>query len=510
MIVKQRLIRLEGSNLKIKVALYIRVSTHEQAEKGFSIEAQEEQLRQYCKQNEYIIYKVYTDAGISGKGVTERKELQSLLLDAKNRSFDGVLVWKINRLARNLKDLLEIEQLFDNHSIFLKSMSESIDTSTPHGRLGLQMLGAMGQLERETILENTKLGRNRRNQLGIYCGAKIFGYHVIPKDVWVKKGFDTNLVICEEEAEVVRSIYQWYADGLGLKAIVNRLNKAGKRTKNGCTFSVGTVRRILGNVVYIGKTRYMTEEGEQVVDGNHPPIVDLTLWGTVQTRLGSKKKPNKTSRDFPLAPYIKCPVCGSGMAGTTVKTRRKNGSTKSYSYYECSGYINKGISVCRPHNIPAEKIEQKVLGSIQEFVSQPDIVKDLYERLNPKMEDSSKDNAEIQNLIVELSSKREKLMMAFENNKVDEFEFIKQIKTLDKEKKVLEEKKSIQDQISLEPIITLDEVNDAISQFMSLVKDTSSQKALLATLLSRIEVNEQKELVRIEVNFKNQLIKIGA
>lgn len=498
------------------VSLYLRVSGPEQAEKGYSLDAQEYQLREHCKQRGYTIYRVYIDAGISGKGVLERKGLQSLLHDAKEHKFDGVIVWKMSRLARNLKDLLEIEQLFVEHNIFLKSMSESIDTSTAHGRLGLQMLGAMSEMERSVIMENTKLGRQRRSQLGNYCGARIFGYDVISKAVCSEKGFSSNLVINELESEIVKNIFQWYAEGLGLKAIVNQLNKAGMKSKKGGLFSLTTVRQLLLNTTYVGKITYTSNEGKQIVEGHHPPIISLDVWERAQFRLNIMKNRSSfasASGSFPFSSYMKCPFCGWGMSGHIVKNTLKSGNVRTYRYYMCNQYINKGIIACRPNSIPADKIEQTVFNRLQSFVQQPSIVHQLYERINAVPSNEGKANAFKQDLkkrLDILNAKKELLMLNFEQDRISEQAFVTNFSKLNQENLDLVQPK--EERIPLKPTISMNKVKNMLDQFAIVIKnaDTEQQQALFKTMLSRIGLNKQKELVNIDFRFMNTLIEVAA
>lgn len=495
------------------VSLYLRVSGPEQAEKGYSLEAQEHQLREHCKQQGHTIYRVYVDAGISGKGMSERKGLQSLLHDAKERKFDGVIVWKISRLARNLKDLLEIEHLFVEHGIYLKSMSESIDTITAHGRLGLQMLGAMSEMERSVIMENTKLGRQKRSQLGNYCGAKIFGYDVIPKAVCIEKELSSNLVINEVESEIVQSVFQWYTEGLGLKAIVNQLNKAGMKSKKGGLFSLTTVRQLLSNATYVGKICYTSNEGKQIVEGHHPPIISLVVWEKAQSRLNVKKhRSTNASRSFPFASYMKCPFCSCGMSGHIVKNKSKTGNVRTYRYYVCNQYVNKGITACRPNSIPADKIEQTIFNRIQSFVQQPNIVHQLYERINGIPSNDGKANAAQQDLKKRkaiLNSKKELLMLDFEQDRINEQTFVTKLSKLNQEN--LDIVQPIKESIPIKPTISINKVKNVLDQFAITIQnaDTEQQQTLFNRMLSRIEVNEQKELVNIEFRFMNTHIEVG-
>jgi site-specific DNA recombinase len=140
----------------IRVAIYARVSTAEQAEEGFSIDAQLRTLTEYCKATGKILYKEYVDRGVSGKSMKGRLALQQLLKDAEEGQFDEVIVWKINRMARKQLDLLKIVEALTKLNISFRSYSENFETETPIGKFALQMMGAVGELERNTIVDNVK------------------------------------------------------------------------------------------------------------------------------------------------------------------------------------------------------------------------------------------------------------------------------------------------------------------------------------------------------------------
>ena len=151
---------------EVRVALYARVSTEEQAIHGFSIDAQINTLRNYCSMYGKRVVKEYVDAGISGKSIAGRYELQQLLKDCEEDKFDEVLVWKISRLARKVIDLLSMVEKFEKNGVVFRSFSENFETETPMGRFALQMMGAVGELERNTIVDNVKLGMAQRSKQG--------------------------------------------------------------------------------------------------------------------------------------------------------------------------------------------------------------------------------------------------------------------------------------------------------------------------------------------------------
>lgn len=204
-----------------KVAIYARVSTEEQAKEGYSITAQLQTLRQYAQLYNWEVVEEYVDEGISGKSIKGRPAMKRLIDDVEINKFDAVLVWKISRLSRNMLDTLVILDKFEKYDVKFISYSENFDTGNPIGRLVLQIMASIAEMERNTLSENVKLGMKQRALEGQWNGGSVFGYDTVEK----------QLVINHKEAEIVKMIFEMYASGKGLKAIANYLNKLGYRTK---------------------------------------------------------------------------------------------------------------------------------------------------------------------------------------------------------------------------------------------------------------------------------------
>ena len=200
-----------SGNPKVRVATYARVSTQEQASEGPSMEFQYSQLTTYCQLQGWTVINSYTDPGYSGKD-GNRPGLERLLADAKIGLFDKVVVYKLDRLTRNLRLLLEIEQKLKGYHAFLTSVKESVDTSTGTGKMVFQMFGMIAEWERENIIERTRNGRLQRYKDGCWAGGKApYGY--------VYNKATKKLAINEIEARIVRRLYSEYSEGKTLYGI---------------------------------------------------------------------------------------------------------------------------------------------------------------------------------------------------------------------------------------------------------------------------------------------------
>lgn len=147
---------------KKQVAIYIRVSTLDQAREGYSLDAQEKTLRKWCEERKYNVYDLYADKGISGKDIKHRPDINRLLNDAKNGKFDLVLFWALSRFTRSVSDLYSTMEKFQQWNISMVSYTEAFDTSTPMGRAMIGIVGVFAQLERELTSERVSAAMAER------------------------------------------------------------------------------------------------------------------------------------------------------------------------------------------------------------------------------------------------------------------------------------------------------------------------------------------------------------
>ncbi|MGG7175533.1 recombinase family protein [Clostridium neonatale] len=514
-----------------KVAIYCRVSTTEQAEEGYSIGEQKKLLTYECEKNGNTIYKIYSDEGISGKNIKARPALKELLNDANEGKFDSVMVWKINRIGRNLKDVLDMVDLFDRNNITFKSATEPFDTTTPGGKMQFQMMALIGEFERGTIAQNVKMGMMARAREGRWNGNVVIGYDLKLKEHTTnKKRKDTELVVNEKEAEIVRTIFKMYSQGNGYKAIANYLNKFGYKTKKGNPFSLTAIKDILNNPVYIGKIRYNlrpnwsekrrkgTSSNPLIVDGKHEAIIEQELWDKVQSMLQtSKGKPSRIyDGEFPLTGILKCPQCGAGMVIMRTSRTRKDGTKRRLEYYCCGNWKNKGTAICHSNAIRVDKANDYVFGKLSELLSNDKLVKDIVKNINTDRKnkvDPSKD--ELQKLTKELdkiSAKKDKLFEAFEEDIITKEEFKERVAELQSRERLLQEdvnnlKMNVLDdnvqQVSYEVV---KETLSKVGEMLGNCKSMEQKKKLLHMLISKITINELREVDSIQININDNLI----
>ncbi|WP_283720826.1 recombinase family protein [Clostridium perfringens] len=514
------------------IAIYCRVSTDEQAEFGYSIDEQKRLLEEWCKANDYIIYKCYSDRGISGKNIKDRPALKELLSDAKEGKFDMVISWKINRVSRKLEDVLKIVNLLEKNNITFKSYSEPFETDTPAGRMQFQMMALIGEFERGTIAQNVKMGMIAKAKSGNWCGGRVLGYDLVPNNSpeEEKKG-KNKLKINEKEAEIVRFIFNEYSKGKGYKAITNQINKLGYKTKKGNDFSVGSIRDILTNPVYIGEIRYNVRQNWSEkrrrninpnpirVKGKHEAIIDRELWDKVQLILESKKgKPSRIyDGEYPLTGILRCPKCGAGMVISRTTNTLADGSKKRIAYYCCGNWKNKGTSVCNSNTIRVDKANEYVFKKIEELVSNEAMIKAVVKNINKERKDKVKPAkrllGDIDKELEKLDKRKRKIFEAYEDDILTKEEFQTRKDELNEKIRILEEEKkpllnTISEDISEE--IPYEFIKDILMNFSKILNSSVSreqQKKLLHMIISEITMNESREIDSIKLNINDKLVE---
>lgn len=270
----------DRENRKI-VAIYTRVSTTEQVQEGYSLEAQEKILREYCKLKKYQIADIYSDMGISGKDIEHRPEMKRLLEDAKDKKFNIILVWKLTRFSRKLSDLVKSCEELEKWNVYLVSYSENFDCFTPAGKMIRNMLGVIAQFEREVISENVKLGLNIRAEKGKRTCSQVLGYDLYGKD---------SLIVNKKEAEYVRYVYSSYLIYKSLSEVAELCKKQGYKGKRGQKPCAQSILVILTRALYCGYNSYCGK----LYKGLHEPIIDIDTFNEVQSLL--KKQGKNTGR----------------------------------------------------------------------------------------------------------------------------------------------------------------------------------------------------------------------
>lgn len=453
-----------------RAALYIRVSTPEQAQEGYSVGEQKERLIAYCKAKGWVIADIYVDGGYTGSNLN-RPGMQRLI--SETDKFDLVLVYKLDRLSRSQRDTLYlIEEVFRPNNVDFISMQESFDTSTPFGKAMVGLLAVFAQLEREQIKERTWMGRIARAKEGLYHG----GGH-IPVGYDYENG---HLIVNPYEAEQVRKIYDWYLSGSSLKAIANRLQEEGYTNRYSSYASWTGVRNILMNETYTGRLHF----GDVVIDGAHEAIISKEQFAAVQVLHEKKYEQYRSTfqSNHMLTGLIFCGYCGA---------RYYLRNSGKYTYYACYSRTKQVKRMVKDPNCKNKvwkgaDLEPIVEAKVRELLSSPQMAAEIRAARKPRAAPVDK-NAGVEKKLKDIDKQIGKLMELYQRDDIPADLLGDRIKKLYAERIALE--------AVLEPAEPEDEGNVPLDLVEALISDAAqvwdfadvSQKhRILQSLVSRI------------------------
>ncbi len=267
-----------------KVAIYVRVSTEEQAKEGFSLDAQTEALTAYCETFDLEIAQIYREDGHSGRN-TNRPEYRRMMSEIN--SWDSILVLKMDRIHRNSRNFLEMMDILEKKNKGFISKNEKFDTKTAMGRFFMQLIQSIAQLESEQIGERTKDGmRQKAEMLDKGDDEKRTMGFTPPFGYCIRNG---ELSDVESEQSIVRSMFDQYRSGESMDSICYSLNREGSLTRKGNPWNKYNLRNILHNPVYAG---YMRWE-DILIKHNASIVVSPEEFNDIQDRMAAKVRDPK-------------------------------------------------------------------------------------------------------------------------------------------------------------------------------------------------------------------------
>ena len=428
----------------MRTAIYIRVSTEDQATEGFSINAQKEKLTKYLEANEWELYNIYIDDGISGKNLKDRPQIKKLIEEIKKKNINNVLVYKLDRLTRSLADLMNLIALFDEYECSLNSQTEKLDTSNAVGRMFLKIIGTFAEFERENLSERVSFGYEQKTREGGYTNVNgVYGYNYV-----VGKG---TLEINPLESEIVRDIYNMFLNGKAMMAIAKEFTEKKVSTKRGGSWSQSTIKSILTNPLYIGKIRYGVNKKLKnrsfAVEGTHESIIDEDTFNKVQDQISIRKKFN--IKKLPninayFSSVLICEKCGSRFHA---KQQIQNG--KLYITYYCN---NRQIGKCDCPGIS----HNKVLEAFEEYIEN---IK-LDESIEIKQDYDNDQEILLQKELDNIDRKRTRLQMLFIDEQINNIDYKEMITKLEKNRSQIIE--NIKLLLPKEKEINYNEITDII------------------------------------------------
>ena len=340
----------------MRCGIYVRVSTDDQRNNGYSIDLQLRMIKEYCEKNDYSIVDVYNDAGYSGKDLM-RPEMQRLLADIKSKKIDKLIAIKVDRLTRNNYDGFWLLYYCEEHDVKIELILEPYDVSTANGEMIFGMNLVFGQRERKEIGARTKRAMEEMALEKIHPSKAPYGY--------IRNKETGHLEIEPIEAQVVKEIFELCKQGNSTRNIATIMKDNNAYLKQG-KWASDRVYKILTNSIYIGIFEYgkYKRKSQDIlrVENYCEPIIDETTWNATRNVLVKNKHSNYGEYIHLFSGLVKCPICGNIMSSSE-SFKYPNGKLKVYYHLRCKNHNCKGFGL----HYNTEKIESKIKRILEEL-----------------------------------------------------------------------------------------------------------------------------------------------
>ena len=502
----------------MKIAAYCRVSTEKEAQID-SLEKQIEFFNEFTKKNGYELYKLYADEGISGKQIKHRKQFQQMMIDAKAKKFDKVVVKDVSRFARNTVDLLQSVRELKSYGVQVDFLNNG-EVMEGGSEFILTILGAMAQQESANMSKRVKFGKDITAKKGRVPNL-VFGYDKIPDERYTLK-------INEEEAKIVKEIFESYVyKGIGTTKIAWDLNDKGIRTKKTKSKWVQTsIVRMLKNPIYTGRvtnkksevTDFITgtrkelpEEEWIVVERPEMRIISDELFNRAQELLEQRsnefKLNNKREKtEYVFSTLIYCKHCGYSFR--RIK-RKYTADGPEYIRWVCSGRNSMGVNHC-PNTTVID--EEELLNAIKIYLksiikNKKDFMKAVekeFEKITKLRENNERSEESLLKEIEKVTVKKQKYMEMFQNEIINIQELKKYTNPLNEDIARLErELKLITSEIKEKDVLEK-ELNKTIKTVDDILNNQTITNAMLKTIIDVIEVDSDSN-VEVRLKLLNEI-----
>ena len=436
--------------------------------------------------DEWTFFKCYRDTETGTH--MNRPGLEEMLYDAESGLFDTLLVFRVDRLSRKLRELAQMVDELDKYSVVFKSITEPFDTATAAGRMMLQMLGVFAEFEHATIVERTRVGMEKKAKSGEWVGGQTpYGYERDP---------DKGLVVKEEEAVVVKKMFRMYAFGReGAYTISKKLNDAGYRKRSGRKWDKRVVLHMLKNPLYIGKVRWR----EVIYEGNHDAVVSEEIFNQVRQVLDERAEEGKGRQwhngdERLLTGIMRCAKCKSHMFGAG-----GNKDGKQVPYYVCSKRYTQ--HECDQDYIRAERLEAAIVQDIREMLGDEQFMARIWEEANRRLDaekpDIDKEISRVESKMQKVRAAMERYFAAFEEGKLKPELCNEKIEDLNSRLEELEgEKRDLEERCKRLELPAID--SEMLAGFLQhfdevMTKGTNPQKKdLIRRLVKRVNVHDRR------------------
>ncbi len=340
----------------MRCGIYVRVSTDDQRDNGYSIDSQLRMIKEYCEKNDYSIVDVYNDAGYSGKDLM-RPEMQRLLADIKSKKIDKLIAIKVDRLTRNNYDGFWLLNYCEEHDVKIELILEPYDVSTANGEMIFGMNLVFGQRERKEIGARTKRAMEEMALEKIHPSKAPYGY--------IRNKETGHLEVEPIEAQVVKDIFELCKQGNSTRSIATIMKDNNAYLKQG-KWASDRIYKILTNAIYIGIFEYgkYKRKPQDIlrVENYCEPIIDEITWNVTRNVLVKNRHSNYGEYIHLFSGLVKCPICRNIMSSSE-SFKYPNGKLKVYYHLRCKNHNCKGFGL----HYNTEKIENKLKRILEEL-----------------------------------------------------------------------------------------------------------------------------------------------
>jgi site-specific DNA recombinase len=478
----------------VRVAIYVRRSTDEEHQ-PFSTEAQDARLKSYVKsQPGWSLVARFEDDASGAK--LDRPGLRKALAAAAAGRYDVLLVYRVDRFTRSIRDLATLLDELDHAGVGFRSATEPFDTSTPAGRMLVQMLGVFAEFEREMIIDRVINGMERKAAKGKWTvGTEPFGY---------SRDTEHHLVAIDDEITIVKLIFYLYTRRrLGCRAIATHLNERNllrRRAHRKAVTQPGTqpwshktVTDVLTNRVYLGEVHFR----EIVAVDAHAAVIDPATFDLAQKVLAERgempAKKAMASSDYHLTGKITCPACNQRYLGTNAY-----GRSRTYRYYTCFTRNRYSVDRCSAPRIHADTLDALVLDALRDFYTNhldeaERAIADARNEQHQARDGYAHELAEVQEQLAAKEEVVDRYLTEYEDNKLDRETVARRIEKLSDQIRQLRHRRDeltyltdIDDQDLSTSYLT--EIRDRIGEIIS-TGTTQERKTMCEALLAELRID---------------------
>ena len=485
----------------MNVVLYMRYSSEAQTEQ--SIEGQDRVCSEFCKREGYSIIHKYIDRATSAsKDIDKRVQFLKMVEDAASGNFQAVVVYKLDRFARNRYDSAIYKSKLKKAGVQVISATENI-SNTPEGVILESVLEGIAEYYSMELAQKIRRGQFESMAKGNYLGGIVpLGYKIV----------DKKYVLDPETAPVAQEIFRRYAAGEQTKEIIDSLNRRGFRTARGAMFNRSSFHTMLRSEIYIG----ILKRGDLVNEGAVPALIEESVFYAARRRAENQKRGQKMKKteqngvDYKLSGKLYCGECGEVMHGKCATSK----TGKKHYYYECRGNYNS--KTCSKSRVKKDWLEDCVIDLVKEIIT-PEVIDQLADAAVSQNQKDLEEQTQIKTLRKAISASKKKMnnLISIAEGGADPEYIVPKINALSAEIKEMEAQLAEEEAGII--MITKEQCVYFLTQFLDReIHDENFRDHIFKILVKKVTIWEKEDdkcKIAIELNVINEshaLVGVGS